>query len=313
MKGKCLIVDEMHPSLIPMLENLGLEPVYKPEIAKSDIEGIIADYEGLIVRSKMSVTDSFLEKAVRLKFIARAGAGIDLLDLEAINRRNIHLFNAPEGNRDALAEHTVGLILALLNRICFGHQEVVSGLWKREANRGYELKEKTVAVFGFGYMGRAVAERLSCFNCRILAFDKEIEKVDPALAEPTNLEIIFAESDLVSFHIPLDQQTRGMVNSTFLEKFAKPVWLINTARGEILKLNDLLFALKEDKVKGAALDVLENEKPQTWSAVEKNLLQELAATGKVIFTPHVGGWSHESYVRINSVLVEKIKKSGLFS
>lgn len=313
MKAKCLIIDEMHPSLIPMIEQLNIKADYRPNISRSEVEEIISGYEGLVIRSKILITESLLDKATKLKFIARAGAGLDQIDLDAIEKRGIHLFNAPEGNMDALAEHTIGLILAVLNNICFANKQVVEGIWNREQNRGFELKDKTVAIFGFGYMGKAVAERLFCLGCRVIGYDKNIDKVDERLAERVSLQQLFREADIVSFHIPLDFDTKGLVDKAFLNRFEKPVWLINTARGEILKLKDLLFALKEDKVKGAALDVIENEKPQTWSVEEKKIIHDLADTGKVIFTPHVGGWSHESYVRINYVLVEKLKKSGLFS
>lgn len=311
MLNKCLIVDEMHPSIIPLLASCGLEADYQPGIHRNEVLEIIHKYAGLLVRSKLKIDRELLENASKLVFIGRAGAGMDLIDVEEVEKRNIHLFNAPEGNRDALAEHAVGMLFAMLNKIVAADKEVRSGLWQREANRGVELYKKTIALIGYGYMGRAFARRLSAFGCTILVYDKESVQPDPGIIL-ADMETIYREADIVSFHVPLTEETRFMVDFSYFERFKKNIWLLNTARGEILKLRDLIRYLKSGKILGAALDVLENEKFHTFTPDQRDDFDELIRFENVILTPHVGGWSYESYVRINEVLVEKIRNSGLF-
>ena len=307
---RCLIVDEMHHSLVAMLAQIGVQGDYLPGITKAEVLERIGEYEGIIIRSKLRLNQAFFDRATRLRFIARAGAGLDGIDLAQAAARNIHLLHAPEGNRDAVAEHTVGMALALANRFCLGHNQVAAGQWHREANRGTEIGGKTFALIGYGYMGQATARRLQCFGCRVIAYDKYLTHWPDHNAEPATLEQVFAEADFVSLHIPLTPETRQWVTWRFLERFAKPIWLINTARGEIVDLLDLLYFIKRLKVRGAALDVLENEKLDQMLTSEKVVLQALAATCQVLFTPHVAGWTVESYIRINEVLVEKIRGLG---
>lgn len=304
MKPLCLIIDQMHPSILDMLERVGIQADYRPDITPEEVYERIAVYTGLILRSKFPIGKELLKKAVNLKFIARAGAGMELIDQEAIRNAGIALINAPEGNKNAVAEHTVALILNLFNNIGKGHTEVMSGIWEREGNRGIELSGKTVCVFGYGNMGKAVAEKLRCLGCRILAYDKDSSKTPQN--ERADLETVFRESDVLSLHVPLDSGTRYLVNYSFLKRFLKKIWIINTSRGEILALQDLLRAIKEGGVAGAGLDVLENEKFQELNGEQKMVLRGLSDTQKVIFSPHVAGWTFESYVRINQVLVEKI-------
>ncbi len=311
MLNKCLIVDEMHPSIIALLASCGLEADYQPGIRRSEVLEIIHKYAGLLVRSKLKIDRELLENASRLVFIGRAGAGVDLIDVEEVEKRNIRLFNAPEGNRDALAEHAVGMLFALLNKIISADKEVRSGLWQREANRGGELYKKTIALIGYGYMGRAFARRLSAFGCTILVYDKEPVQTEPGIML-TDMETICKEADVVSFHVPLTDETRFMADFAYFNRFKKNIWVVNTARGEILKLSDLISHLKSGKIRGAALDVLENEKFNTFTPEQHKDFDELIRFENVVLTPHVGGWSYESYVRINEVLIEKIRNSGLF-
>lgn len=304
---KCIIIDKMHPSIGPALEGLGLEVDYFPEINQSEILQIIGTYEGLIVRSKVSVDKTFLDQAPNLKFVARAGAGTDNLDTDELETRGIKIINAPEGNRDTLAEHTVGLLLSLLNKIHLASHEVKSLQWNREANRGEELMGKTVAIFGYGNMGQAVAHRLKSFGVEIIAYDKYKNKIAEDFVRLVPLETIFNKTDVLSLHIPLTQETRHLVNETFIQKFKKPFYLINTARGEIVSLKALKYYLDQNAILGAALDVLENEKFDALNAIEMEILKEIINSRKIIITPHIAGWSHQSYVRINEVLINKIK------
>jgi D-3-phosphoglycerate dehydrogenase len=308
---KCLIIDEMHSSIIPLLTEAGMEPHYHPDITKEEVESIIKNYQGIIIRSKINVDEKLLEKAQSLIFIARAGAGVDNIDVKAVERKGIRLLNAPEGNMDALAEHTVAMILTLLNRIHISDREVRKGIWNRESNRGFELKGKCVGIIGYGYMGKAVAKRLKAFDCNVLAFDKYLKNYSDDFARESSQEEIFEKAELVSFHVPLTYETKGMINYSYLSSFRKNFWLINTARGEILILKDLVELLKEGKIRGAALDVLENEKLSELSKEQREAFDYLSHSDKVLMTPHVGGWTHESYHRINEVLVEKIKKLGI--
>lgn len=296
----------MHPGIEPMLIERGFEVDLVPSISKEEVFEIIPKYHGLVVRSKMTIGKELIDKAVNLEFIARAGAGIDQIEPETLVQRNITLLNAPEGNRDALGEHAVGMLLCMLNKIHIAHQQIMGGKWAREANRGYEIMGKTIGLIGFGNMGQSFAKKLQGFTSRIIAYDKYKADLKTSLAQMVDLSPIFEESDILSIHVPLTTETKSMVNYEFLSTFSKPIFLINTSRGEVLPLKDLLKAINEGKVRGAALDVLENEKLDELSLEEAETLDALKATGKVLFTPHVGGWTFESYEKINLVLVDKI-------
>ncbi len=296
----------MHPGIEPMLIERGFEVDLVPSISKEEVFEIIPKYHGLVVRSKMTIGKELIDKAVNLEFIARAGAGIDQIEPETLVQRNITLLNAPEGNRDALGEHAVGMLLCMLNKIHIAHKQIMEGKWDREANRGYEIMGKTIGLIGFGNMGQSFAKKLQGFTSRIIAYDKYKADLKTSLAQMVDLSAIFEESDILSIHVPLTPETKSMVNYEFLSTFSKPIFLINTSRGEVLPLKDLLKAINEGKVRGAALDVLENEKLDELSIEEAETLDALKATGKVLFTPHVGGWTFESYEKINLVLVDKI-------
>lgn len=307
MNHNCLIIEKMHPSIVDMLKAIGVEPDYKPEISKEEITEIIGQYEGIMVRSKIVLDKPLLQKATRLKYIARAGAGLDQIDVEATREKGIVILNAPEGNRDALAEHAVGMLLSLMNKMLIANRQIRNGIWNREGNRGFELKGKTVGLIGYGYMGQAFAQRLHSFQCEIIAYDKYKSNFSSPIVKEVTLEEIFEKSDILSFHIPLTPETKGWADLNFLNKFKKNIWLLNTARGEILKLKSLNQLLKSGKILGAALDVLENEKIDKLTGVDNEDFQELLEFENVLLTPHVGGWTFESYIKINEVLVEKIE------
>ena len=302
-----LIADEMHPSLFAMLDAAGFTYDYKPAITRTELLASLAPYTGLIIRSKTKVDEELLGQASSLCFIGRAGAGLDLIDLDTANRRGIAVFHAGEGNRDAVAEHTVGMLLALLANILKADREVRQGIWDREGNRGYELGSLTVGLIGFGNNGRATAQRLSGFGCRVLAYDKYLTNYGGALAQEATMAEIMAEADVLSLHIPLTDDTRMLVNDAFIEQFAKPFYLVNIARGEIVSLEAVVRGLQQGKLRGACLDVLENEKLAKLTPNQQDAFNYLRQSDRVVLTPHVAGWTHESYVRINEVLVRQIQ------
>ena len=299
---KVLIVDEVHPSMAEGLTNLGFEVETRTDLTLSEFVSILPAYEGLVVRSKFKITADILTDT-SLTFIGRAGAGLDLLDVDACQSRGIAVFSANEGNSDAVAEHVIGQLLSLAHKLHTSNTEVRHGLWEREGNRGFELKGKTIGIIGYGNMGKAVASRLACFGMSILAYDKYAPSAD----FPATMEQLFDQADIVSLHIPLTSETRGMVSVEFVDSFKKPILLINSSRGPIAPLEPLLHGLRSGKIKGLALDVLPNEKLSSWSPVEKELFAEIAAYPATIFSPHVAGWTTESYYKINEVLLEKIK------
>jgi D-3-phosphoglycerate dehydrogenase len=299
---KVLIVDEVHPSMTEGLTNLGFEVETRTDLSVSEFTSILPAYEGLVVRSKFKITAEILSDTI-LTFIARAGAGLDLLDVDACLSRGIAVFSANEGNSDAVAEHVIGQLLSLAHKLHTSDTEVRHGLWEREGNRGFELKGKTIGIIGYGNMGKAVASRLSSFGMTILAYDKYAPSAD----YPATMEQLFEQSDILSLHIPLTTETRGLVSAEFIDSFKKPIILINSSRGPIAPLEPLLHGLRSGQIKGLALDVLPNEKLSTWSPVEKEIFTEISAYPATIFSPHVAGWTTESYYKINEVLLEKIK------
>ncbi|HYC86811.1 MAG TPA: NAD(P)-dependent oxidoreductase, partial [Chryseosolibacter sp.] len=233
---KCLIVDSMHPSLFPLLGDIGWQGDYEPEITPDQIKDRIGNYQGLIVRSKTIVNQSLLGDRPSIRFVARAGAGVDNLDLEFLSSRNISVVHAAEGNRDAVGEFTVGLLISLLRNIPKSNAEVSRFTWDREGNRGTEVMGKTIGLIGYGNMGRAFASRIAAFGCKVLAYDKYKSRFADNFCREATMEQIYAEADILSLHIPLSAETRMMVNADYLNRFAKNIVLLNTARGEIVRL-----------------------------------------------------------------------------
>jgi len=297
----------MHNSIVSLLEANGISVDYRPDISRDGIKEVLSHYEGLIIRNKTVVDEDLLRNS-KLIFVARAGAGIDNLDQEAINKNGVRILNAPEGNRDALAEHTIGLLLALLNNIHTADRQIRGGKWIREKNRGSELRGKTVGIIGYGNMGQAFAKRLTSFECQVLAFDKYKSGFSNQFVIESSLEDIFEKSNILSLHLPLTQETRNMVDFDFFSKFRKSIVVINTSRGEILSLKALKYCLEKNKIIGAALDVLENEDIRKLDAEEREMFNYLIESNKIILTPHIAGWSFESYELISHVLAEKIIK-----
>jgi D-3-phosphoglycerate dehydrogenase len=252
----------------------------------------------------------FLDQAQHLKFVGRAGAGVDNVDITTLEKYGIKLLNAPEGNRDAVAEHAMALLLNLLNHINLGDAQIRKKMWDREGNRGVELKGKTVGILGYGYMGEAFAQRLAAFGCKIVIYDilpVSAERMSEN-ASQVDFETFQKTVEILSIHIPLNKQNNRLINSAYLNQFIHLQYVMNTSRGEVLALNDLVQLLESNQLKGAALDVLENEKFATFSSEEALLYERLFTLQQVILSPHVAGWTNESYEKINIELVKKIEK-----
>jgi D-3-phosphoglycerate dehydrogenase len=304
MVKKVLIIDEVHSSLAEGLQSLGFQVDELLTLSKQETMLIIGQYSGLILRSKFTLDAEFIESASQLSFIARAGAGLDLIDLALCKDNNIHVFSANEGNKDAVAEHVMGQLLTIAHRLNTADAEVRNGIWKREANRGWEIHGKTIGIIGYGNMGQALCQRLLGFGLQILAYDKYNPAPSPFGAD---LADIFQQADIVSLHIPLTEETNGMVNQEFLSSFKKPIVIMNSSRGPITPLEHLVWGLEQGIISGLALDVLPNEKINAWSKEEQILFEQLKSYPNTLFSPHVAGWTSESYIKINTVLLEKIK------
>ncbi|OJJ22350.1 phosphoglycerate dehydrogenase [marine bacterium AO1-C] len=305
MAFRILIIDKMHPSITELLQTHDIHADYRPDITRPELLNLIGNYEGLMVRSKTSINQEVLDKATKLQLIARAGAGLDKIDLARAYQQNIKIINAPEGNRDAVGEQAIGMLLALMHNVLRSDLEVRSKVWKREANRGIELMGKVVGIIGYGNMGRAFAQRLSSFGCEVIAYDKRSNRGD-AYARQVEMQEIYDRAQILSLHIPLEDDTHELIDEAFLDKFKHPIFLVNTARGKVLKLAALQQKLDEGKVLGAALDVLENEKLDQLTPEQAQVFEQLSQSPQVIFTPHIAGWTHESFRKINEVLVDKI-------
>lgn len=306
---KILHLDSNHPLLLKMLEGAGFSNEENYKASKAEIEEIISGYEGIVIRSRFNIDKQFLDVAKNLKFIARVGAGLESIDTEYAEKLGIKLIAAPEGNRNAVGEHALGMLLSLYNNLNRADREVKNGLWNREANRGIELDGKTVGIIGYGNMGKAFAKKLRGFDCEVLCFDIK-ENVGDENAKQISLQKLQQNADVLSLHTPWTPLTDKMINSEFINSFSKPFWLINTARGKSVVTADLVSALKSGKVLGAGLDVLEFEKLSFETLFDSdnlpNSLKELFAMDNVILSPHIAGWTVESKEKLATVIAEKI-------
>lgn len=309
-----LLIDTVHPSFIKGIEELGYSFTDGTAWSNDKVFDELHNYSGILVRSKITLDKNFFDKATNLKFIARAGAGIEHIDLSEVNKRNITIITAAEGNRDAVGEHAIGMLLSLMNNISKADKEIREGKWIREENRGYEIQGKTVGIIGYGNMGSAFAQRLSGFDCNVIAFDKYKKGFSDKFVKEVSLQTLFDETDILSLHIPLTEETNYMVNDDFINSFAKSIFIINTSRGKIINTKDLVKNIKSGKIRGAALDVLEYENQSFESKGEitdKETYEYLINSNHVILTPHIAGWTFESYKKIAEVLVAKIRKLNL--
>lgn len=308
MKKNILIVDDLHPVFIEKAEALGYTCDYRPDLKLAETLEIIGDYAGLVIRSKFQVDGAFMDTAENLRFICRAGAGMDNIDEAYAKEKNISLINASEGNMDAVGEHAVGLLLSLTNNFRNADMEIRNGIWDREGNRGYELMGKTVGIIGYGFMGSSFAKKLSGFGVNVIAYDKYKTGFSDRYAREVSMEEIVKHSDVLSLHIPLTIETEGLVNEEYLFHFKKPIFFINTSRGKTTKVQAVLNAIKQGKILGAGLDVLEVEKfPKL---AEQEWFNELKQSGKVLLTPHIAGWTFDSYRKISEVMAQKLSLLG---
>jgi len=304
MKANILIVDDIHEIMLEKFEQAGIPYDYQPDIDRQETEKIIANYSGMVIRSKFQVDKPFFDLAPSLRFIARAGAGMDNIDDEIAAQRQITLIPANEGNRDAVGEHMIGMLLSLMNNLNRSDQQVRGGQWLREANRGYELKGRTVGLIGYGHNGMAMAKKLSGFEVKVLAYDKYRRDYTDQYAVEASMENIYEQADIISFHIPLTTETKGMIDDAYLSKFNKPIFFLLGARGGIVQVPAVLNSLNKGNILGAAFDVLPVEKfpklaEQTW-------YPDLISRDNVILSPHVAGWTFESYYKLSEVAADKI-------
>lgn len=307
--NKVLLLDTNHSLLENRLIEAGFTCDYFPDMTREKLKGVIADYSGIIVRSRIQLDEDLLSKAENLSFIGRVGAGMEGVDVSFAESHAITCFNAPEGNRDAVGEHALGMLLALFNRLLLVDRQVRNGIWIREENRGLELEGKTLAIIGYGNTGGAFARKLSGFDCRVIAYDKYKSNFSDAYTEEADMDQIFEEADILSLHVPLTKKTEYLVNTSYINKFKKDIWLINTARGKVVKTADLMDAIDSGKIRGAALDVLEYESLSFESLDHDDLppdFRAMIASDKVILSPHIAGWTYESKIKLAEVITHKI-------
>lgn len=305
---KILQLDKNHPLISEQLHQNGFCIEEDHQSTYEQILEKIHQYDGIIIRSRIPIDKEFLSKATQLKFIARVGAGMENIDVEEAKRKNITLINSPEGNRDAVAEHCLGILLVLLHRLFISSNEVKNGIWLREENRGDELLGKTIGIIGYGNMGKATAKRFSGFGCKVIFYDI-LPNLSDEFGTQVSLETLKKEADILSLHIPLTEETYYLIDENFISEMEKNFYLINTARGKNVKTKALVNALKSGKIKGAALDVIEYEKSSFENIENKNEdLEYLLQSEKVILTPHIAGWTTQSKEKLAQVIVDKILK-----
>lgn len=308
---KVLHLDTNHPLLWEGLEKLGYKNVADYSSSKEDIEKVIAEYDGIIIRSRITLDRSFLEKATNLRFIGRVGAGLENIDTHYAMEQDIFLAAAPEGNRNAVGEHTLGMLLSLFNNFNKAHREIQRGIWDREGNRGVELDGKIVGIIGYGNMGKAFAQKLGGFDVEVICYDI-LGGVGDANARQVGIMELQQRTDVLSLHVPQTPLTTNMINADFIQAFHKPFWFLNTARGKCVNTIDLVEALKSGKILGAGLDVLEYEKSSFENLFAKGDLPEafhyLIKANNVLLTPHVAGWSRESKVKLAQTVLNKISQ-----
>lgn len=309
IKGKVIFIDKTHPVLPEKLSSAGFVSEHFTDKNYDWYQEVIDQYEGIIVRSRIKLDRNLIARASRVKFIGRLGSGLENIDVGYATERGIACFNSPEGNRDAVGEHALGMILSLFHNIVRSNHEVKNGIWHREPNRGIELMGKTIGIIGYGNMGRSFAQRLAGLQCNVLAYDKFKSGFSDQFVTESTMEEIFSKTDVLSFHVPLKEDTFNLFDESYLSRFKKPIWLINTSRGKVVKTSDLVKGLKSGKVNGACLDVLEYENLSFESIQQSDYpedLQFLMGAENVILSPHIAGLTAESHYKLAAVLAEKI-------
>lgn len=305
---KILHLDTNHPLLWEQLEHAGFTNEADFTSTKEEVEAKIHNYHGVVIRSRFKIDKTFLDKATNLQFVARVGAGLESIDGEYAHAKGVELISSPEGNRNAVGEHALGMVLSLFNKLNKADREIRQGHWNRESNRGLELDGKTVGIIGYGNMGKSFAKKLRGFDVEVLCYDI-VPNVGDANAKQVSLEVLQAKADVVSLHTPWSDLTNKMINADFINAFQKPFWFINTARGKSVVTADLVAALQSGKILGAGLDVLEYEKLSFETLLTDEIpepLQYLIQADNVLLTPHIAGWTQESKTLLAQVIVNKI-------
>lgn len=302
------ITDKVHPLLIEGLRAKGYEVVYDTSLDNEALELLLPELDGVIINSKIKMTQPRIDLGHKLRFIGRLGSGMEIIDVAYAKSKGIKCINTPDGNCDAVGEHAMGMLLAFANNIIRANAETKQGIWRREENRGFELMGKTIGIVGVGHTGEAFARRLSGFGIKVLGYDKYKSELSPGLeaVQLCDLATIQREADIISFHLPLTAETKHMASDAFLSGCKKGVVIINTSRGEVIDTMSLVKHLATDQVKGACLDVFENEKVQSHTVEEAAWYKALSDNEAVIMTPHIAGWTHESLHRIASLILERI-------
>ncbi len=308
---KVLFIDTVHPLIREELTTHGFSCELFPDQGKEELMKLVHYYFGIIIRSRINLDKEILSKATELRFIGRVGSGMENIDVKYAAGRGVQCFNSPEGNRDAVGEHTTGMLLSLMNNLNRADHQVREGKWRREENRGTEIKGKTIGIIGYGNMGSAFAQRLQGFEATVLSYDKYKKNYSDGNTIETTLEKIFESADILSLHVPLTEETRTMCDNAFFNRFKKNIWFINTSRGPVVNTADLSEQLRSGKIMGAALDVLEYEDSsfENLSGNFTESLRFLLESDKVILTPHIAGWTVESNIKLAKVLVDKILKA----
>lgn len=307
---KILHIDSNHPLLWEQLEQAGFQNEADFTSSKQEVEAKIENYHGIVIRSRFKIDKTFLDKATNLQFIARVGAGLESIDCDYATAKGVHLIAAPEGNANAVGEHAIGMLLSLFNNLNKANNEVKSGQWKREANRGHELEGKTIGIIGYGNMGKSFAKKLRGFDVTVLCHDI-LSNMGNENATQVSLSELQERADVLSLHTPWTPETDKMINADFINKFKKPFWFINTARGNSVVTKDLVEALQSGKILGAGLDVLEYEKLSFETLFEDEkpaAFEYLLQAENVLLTPHIAGWTFESHQKLAQTIVDKIKK-----
>lgn len=303
---KVIITGLAHPVLANTLKAAGWEVEYAPAITYDELLSVIQDIQGLVVTTRIRVDRPLLDQAPSLEWVGRLGSGMELIDVPYAESRGIRCLSSPEGNRNAVGEHTLAMLLGLMNRLMVAQAEVKQGIWRREENRGYELQGRTVGIIGYGHTGSQFARLLEPFGVTVLAYDKFKSGFAAGYIREAGLEQIARYAEVISFHVPLNDSSRHMANDAFFATLTQKPWVLNTSRGEVVELPALIRALETGQVAGAGLDVLENEKPDTYTPEEKALFDRLLAFPQVMVTPHIAGYTYEAAYKMAAVLLQKL-------